>query len=65
MATRDEIKNTILAVAGNPEAGVVVTYADAWADAIAKLDEPVIEVKPRKQAREVKETRIITPEEER
>jgi len=61
MATRDEIKRTILEVAGNPEAGVVVTYADRWADAIVKLDEP----EPKKAAREVKETRVIAPEEER
>jgi len=59
MATREEIKRTILEVAGNPEAGVVVTYADRWADAIVKLDEP------KKAAREVKETRVIAPEEER
>lgn len=62
MATRDEIKKTILDVAGNPEAGVVVTYVDRWADAIVKLDEPE---QPKKAAREVKETRVIAPEEER
>ncbi len=65
MATREEIKRTILEVAGNPEAGVVATYADRWADAIVKLDEPEVEEKPRKKAPEVKETRVIAPEEER
>jgi hypothetical protein len=62
MATREDIKRTILEVAGNPEAGVVVTYADRWADAIAKLDEPEL---PKKAVREVKETRVIAPTEVR
>jgi hypothetical protein len=65
MATREEIKRTILEVAGNPEAGVVFTYADRWADAIVKLDEPEVVEKPKKAAREVKETRVIAPEEVR
>lgn len=38
MAKRDEIKKVILAVAGDPESGVVAQLADAWADAIASLD---------------------------
>jgi len=62
MATRDDIKRVILEVAGNPESGVVAQYADRWADAIVKLDEPE---EPKKAAREVKETRVIAPEEER
>ena len=40
MASRDEIKKTILSVAGNPESGVVKQYADSWADAIVALDTP-------------------------
>lgn len=63
MATRQEIKNTILEVSGHPEAGVVPAWVDRWADAIAKLDEPKTE--PKKAAREVKETRVIAPEEVR
>lgn len=63
MATRKQIKDTILKVAGNPESGVVRQYADAWADAIVALDEPVKVEKPRKMDREVKETRVIAPEE--
>ena len=38
MASRDEIKKTILSVAGNPESGVIKQHADAWADAIVALD---------------------------
>ena len=61
MATRDEIKKAILDVSGNPEAGIVPAWVDRWADAIVALDAPVVEEKPKK----VKETRIITPDEER
>lgn len=38
MANREEIKKVILDVAGNPESGVVVQFADKWAEAIASLD---------------------------
>lgn len=38
MATKAEIKKVILAVAGDPESGVIVQLADKWADAIASLD---------------------------
>jgi len=38
MANKDEIKKVILAVAGNPESGVIAEYADKWAVAIASLD---------------------------
>jgi hypothetical protein len=41
MATKAEIKKAILAVAGNPESGVVFQLADAWADAIVGLDAKV------------------------
>lgn len=38
MANKDEIKKVILAVAGNPESGVIADYAEKWAVAIASLD---------------------------
>lgn len=38
MATKKQIKDVILAVAGNPESGVIVQLADRWADAILSLD---------------------------
>ena len=63
MATRQEIKDAILKVAGNPDSGVVRQYVDAWADAIVALDEPV---KPEVKAEpEVKETRVISAAEKR
>lgn len=56
MASREEIKRTILAVAGNPETGVIKELADAWADAIVGLDET-------KDDRLAKETRVTKPSE--
>lgn len=38
MASIEQIKNTILGVAGNPESGIVAEYAERWAIAIAALD---------------------------
>lgn len=38
MATKDEIKKTILAIAGDPSVGEIYSLADKWADAIWKLD---------------------------
>lgn len=38
MASMQEIKKVILDVAGNPESGIVVQYAEKWAIAIASLD---------------------------
>lgn len=38
MATHDEIKKAILAVAGNPDSGVVSDLADAFATAVVALD---------------------------
>jgi len=60
MATREEMKKAILDVSGNPESGIVPAWVDRWVDAIVALDAPVKAKKP-----EVKETRIIAPEEER
>lgn len=38
MATKEQIKNAILEVAGNPESGIIAELADKFADAVAKLD---------------------------
>lgn len=38
MATKEQIKKAILEVAGNPESGVIAELADAFADAVAKID---------------------------
>jgi hypothetical protein len=55
MATKEQIKKTILEVAGNPESGVVAEFAEVWADAIVAIDSPKIE----------KEIRVAKPEETR
>lgn len=34
---KEDVKKVILEVAGNPESGVVVQFADKWADAIVGL----------------------------
>jgi hypothetical protein len=75
MATRDDIKKAILAVAGNPESGVIAEYADRFADAIVGLDAPVPFKPDAKDAdgdgvvqegtpfeRPAKETRVTKPE---
>ena len=49
-------ENDIIAVAGNPETGVIKELADAWADAIVGLDET-------KDDRLAKETRVTKPSE--
>lgn len=49
MATQEEIKRTILKIAGNPVSGPVVELAAEWAHAIVQLDEE----------RTTKETRVI------
>lgn len=66
MATKDEIKKVILAVAGNPESGVVKQYADAWAEAIVNIDAPAEAPKVEREVEEpVKETRILGVAEKR
>lgn len=40
MATKEQIKKTILAIAGDPSVGEIYSLADKWADAIWKLDNP-------------------------
>lgn len=59
MATKEQIKKVILEVAGNPESGVVAEFADAWADAVVAIDNPVAAVKAEK------EIRVAKPEETR
>jgi len=41
MATFDEIKATILDVAGNPTSGAIADLVDSWAAAIVSLDSDV------------------------
>jgi hypothetical protein len=63
MATKAEIKATILKVAGNPEAGPVFQLADAIAEAIVGLDAPV---KTEAASYEpTKETRVLKADEKR
>lgn len=54
MATFDDVKKTILRVAGNPVSGAVVELADEWARAIVALD-----------AEPAKETRVLRASEKR
>lgn len=62
MASKKEIKDTILKVAGEPISGVIYDLAEAWAEAIAALDAPQnAAIAPAA----IKETRITKPEEVR
>jgi hypothetical protein len=67
MATKKEIKDTILNTAGNPESGVVVQYADLWAEAIVKLisGEAQSSADNNSQSGETKETRVVGAAERR
>jgi hypothetical protein len=78
MATKKEIKDAILAVAGNPDSGVIYEYAERFADAIVGLDAPVPFKADARDGdgdgmvqdgtpfeRSVKETRVTKPEEKR
>jgi hypothetical protein len=38
MATKAQIKEVILRIAGNPSSGSIASLADKWATAIAELD---------------------------
>jgi len=60
MANKDEIRRTILKVAGNPENGVIKDLADEMARAIVALDEPEV-----KAYDPVKETRVVKASEKR
>jgi hypothetical protein len=57
MATKEQIIEAILKVAGDPTVGVIKDLADDFADAIISLDAPV--------AKETKETRVVKSEETR
>lgn len=59
MATKDQIKDTILKVAGNPTSGIVADLAEAWAKAIYELDNP------SKAGVPSAEKRIVEPQETR
>lgn len=59
MATKDQIKEAILKVAGNPTSGVVADLAEAWAKAIYELDNP------SKAGVPSAEKRIVEPQETR
>jgi hypothetical protein len=62
MATKKEIKDTILKVAGEPISGVIYDLADTWAEAIEALDAPqTAAIAPAA----TKETRVTKPEEVR
>ena len=53
MATKEQIVQAILDVAGNPAVGVVRDLAEQFADAVVAIDTPANEVR----VVEVKETR--------
>ena len=57
MATKQEIIDAILSVAGNPATGVIKDLAGDFADAIVSLDTPV--------GKDAKETRVVKVEETR
>jgi hypothetical protein len=70
MASREDIKNAILRVAGYPSVGSIAALAGEMADAVLELDAPaetpmrVTAVKGSVQQRE-KETRVIEAAEQR
>lgn len=50
MATFEQVKAALLAVAGNPTVGVVADLVDEMARAVVALDKPVKEVRVTKPA---------------
>lgn len=38
MATKEQVKKTILDIAGNPDSGVIYELAESWSSAIVGLD---------------------------
>lgn len=56
MADREAIKRAILEVAGNPSNGAVADLADAFADAIVRLDA---------SPADIREKRVVLPSERR
>jgi hypothetical protein len=71
MTSKQEIKATILKTAGNPETGVIVQFADEWAEAIVKLisgEAQITSVDPannNSQSSATKETRVVGVAEKR
>ena len=71
MTSKQEIKATILKTAGNPDTGVVVQYADEWAEAIVKLISGEAEILTGDRADNIsqssltKETRVVGVTEKR
>lgn len=70
MATKEQIKQTILKIAGDPSVGEIYSLADKWADAIWKLDNPNFAVKDDSETNgsqsasaATRETRITKPTE--
>lgn len=59
MASKEQIKATILRIAGNPTTGIIVDFADDMADAIHNLDNP------SKAGVPSAEKRIVEPQETR
>lgn len=55
MASKEQIKKTILDLAGNPSSGAIAELADTWAEAIERLDHSIHP--------EQKETRVTKPTE--
>jgi hypothetical protein len=58
MATKEEIKKAILAVAGNPEIGLIAEWADKFAEAVYEIDNP-------RAVSNTKEIRVDNPKETR
>jgi hypothetical protein len=72
MANKDQIKATILKIAGDPSVGEIYSLADKWADAIWKLDNPSFAVNEdgesigsQSASAATRETRIINSAEKR
>lgn len=62
MATKEQIKEAILKIAGEPVSGPIADLANSWAEAIVALDNP--QTAASAPAAE-KETRITKPAETR
>lgn len=62
MASKEQIKKTILKVAGDPISGVIYDLVEEWAEAIVALDAPQTAASAPAAT---KETRITKPEEVR
>lgn len=58
MATYEQIKDAILAAAGNPESGVIADLASDMARAVVAIDQP-----EEKDLKPMKETRVMAPSE--